>query len=119
MHTVWRGITGLFAPLRALSLSHNSGVNALRGTLPWTAPEIIRTPSAVTEKVGSRSPMVCGHSQGFDCVCTPIDVNAKISWEEGRWLDQGDSVDWSHLLASVPPNETAVCVLHSLPKALL
>lgn len=28
-----------------------TGITSLRGTLPWTAPEIIRTPKAVTEKV--------------------------------------------------------------------
>ena len=28
-----------------------SGVNSQRGTLPWTAPEIISTPEAVTEKI--------------------------------------------------------------------
>jgi hypothetical protein len=28
-----------------------SGINSQRGTLPWTAPEIIRTPDTVTEKV--------------------------------------------------------------------
>lgn len=28
-----------------------SGVNSQRGTLPWTAPEIIKTPEKVTEKV--------------------------------------------------------------------
>lgn len=28
-----------------------TGVNSMRGTLPWTAPEIIKTPSCVTEKV--------------------------------------------------------------------
>lgn len=28
-----------------------TGVNSQRGTLPWTAPEIIRTPDAVTEKI--------------------------------------------------------------------
>lgn len=28
-----------------------TGVNSQRGTLPWTAPEIIRTPHAVTEKI--------------------------------------------------------------------
>ena len=28
-----------------------SGVSSQRGTLPWTAPEIIKTPHAVTEKV--------------------------------------------------------------------
>jgi hypothetical protein len=28
-----------------------TGVNSQRGTLPWTAPEIIRTPDTVTEKV--------------------------------------------------------------------
>ena len=27
-----------------------SGVSSQRGTLPWTAPEILRTPEAVTEK---------------------------------------------------------------------
>ncbi|GFH17980.1 putative serine/threonine-protein kinase, partial [Haematococcus lacustris] len=27
-----------------------TGVNSLRGTLPWTAPEIIHSPKAVTEK---------------------------------------------------------------------
>ena len=28
-----------------------TGVNSQRGTLPWTAPEILRTPDTVTEKV--------------------------------------------------------------------
>ena len=28
-----------------------SGVSSQRGTLPWTAPEVIRTPGRVTEKV--------------------------------------------------------------------
>lgn len=28
-----------------------TGVTSQRGTLPWTAPEIICTPEAVTEKV--------------------------------------------------------------------
>lgn len=28
-----------------------SGVSSQRGTLPWTAPEILRTPDAVTEKI--------------------------------------------------------------------
>ncbi|PRW58530.1 alternative oxidase [Chlorella sorokiniana] len=28
-----------------------TGVNSQRGTLPWTAPEIIRTPDSVTEKI--------------------------------------------------------------------
>lgn len=28
-----------------------TGVSSQRGTLPWTAPEILRTPEAVTEKV--------------------------------------------------------------------
>ena len=28
-----------------------TGVNSLRGTLPWTAPEVILTPKGVTEKV--------------------------------------------------------------------
>lgn len=30
-----------------------SGVSSQRGTLPWIAPEIIKTPHAVTEKVSS------------------------------------------------------------------
>lgn len=30
-----------------------SGVTAQRGTLPWLAPEIIKTPDAVNEKVRS------------------------------------------------------------------
>jgi hypothetical protein len=30
-----------------------AGVNTLRGTLPWTAPEIIHSPKAVTDKVGA------------------------------------------------------------------
>jgi len=29
-----------------------SGVTSMRGTLPWTAPEIIKTPKEVDEKVG-------------------------------------------------------------------
>lgn len=33
----------------------STGVNTLRGTLPWTAPEIIRNPAAITEKVRSVS----------------------------------------------------------------
>ena len=30
-----------------------SGVSSSRGTLPWIAPEIIKSPDAVTEKVPS------------------------------------------------------------------
>lgn len=32
-----------------------SNVSSQRGTLPWIAPEIIKTPHAVTEKVCSRA----------------------------------------------------------------
>lgn len=37
-----------------------SGVSSQRGTLPWIAPEIIKTPHAVTEKVGGHA---CMHLQ--------------------------------------------------------
>jgi hypothetical protein len=30
-----------------------SGINSLRGTLPWIAPEIVKHPETVTEKVSS------------------------------------------------------------------
>lgn len=39
-----------------------SNVTSQRGTLPWIAPEIIKTPHAVTEKVSLKSPsnpMLC------------------------------------------------------------
>ena len=39
-----------------------SNVTSQRGTLPWIAPEIIKTPHAVTEKVSlasSSNPMLC------------------------------------------------------------
>jgi len=32
-----------------------SGVSSSRGTLPWIAPEIIKSPDAVTEKVLTRN----------------------------------------------------------------
>ncbi len=36
-----------------------SNVTSQRGTLPWIAPEIIKTPHAVTEKVCSRCCALC------------------------------------------------------------
>jgi hypothetical protein len=33
-----------------------SGINSLRGTLPWIAPEIVKHPETVTEKVSSTPP---------------------------------------------------------------
>jgi hypothetical protein len=41
----------------------HAGVNSLRGTLPWTAPEIIRSPKAVTEKVGAAGHWASQHSR--------------------------------------------------------
>jgi serine/threonine protein kinase len=47
-----------------------SGVSSQRGTLPWTAPEILRTPDAVTEKVdvyrceGRGAPQAHGRAAG-------------------------------------------------------
>jgi hypothetical protein len=32
-----------------------SGINSLRGTLPWIAPEIVKHPETVTEMVSSTS----------------------------------------------------------------
>jgi serine/threonine protein kinase len=40
-----------FGLAREKSQTFVSGVTSQRGTLPWTAPEIVRTPHAVTEKV--------------------------------------------------------------------
>jgi len=40
-----------FGLSKTRSNTYCSGVTSLRGTLPWTAPEIIHTPKAVTEKV--------------------------------------------------------------------
>ncbi len=45
------------------SSPHISGVSSLRGTLPWTAPEIIRTPNQVTDKVGPKSSVLQIKSQ--------------------------------------------------------
>ncbi len=36
-----------------------SNVSSQRGTLPWIAPEIIKTPHAVTEKVFADLPCLC------------------------------------------------------------
>lgn len=37
-----------------------SGVNSLRGTLPWIAPEIVKNPDSVTEKVCQSAGQVPG-----------------------------------------------------------
>lgn len=49
-----------------------SGVTSLRGTLPWTAPEIIKSPKEVDEKV---------RGEGM-CVC----VGGRAVWERGAFL---------------------------------
>jgi hypothetical protein len=42
-----------FGLARERAATFVSGVSSQRGTLPWTAPEIIRTPLAVTHKARS------------------------------------------------------------------
>ena len=48
-----------FGLAREKSQTFVSGVNSQRGTLPWTAPEILRTPHAVTEAVDVFSFAIC------------------------------------------------------------
>lgn len=45
-----------------------SGVSSQRGTLPWTAPEILRTPDKVTEKVGGWAGGGAAASESI-CLC--------------------------------------------------
>jgi serine/threonine protein kinase len=49
-----------------------SGVSSQRGTLPWIAPEIIKTPQSVTEKVRPRALAVPRHEGPACDDCTVV-----------------------------------------------
>lgn len=54
-----------------------SGVSSQRGTLPWIAPEIIKTPQSVTEKVRPPSPCPATSS-----LCGPWSGGSRGDWAQ-------------------------------------